>query len=285
MAGILFATHGGPTAEGAGRVATLLAERCSTSLRTLGVLEPLPVVDSGFGAVYMPSPGEDEAMRGALRASVAEQLQRSGASVSPEIQVGSAASEIASAARRQAAEVIVIGLGPHHLLDRALGHETALQLVQHASTPVLAVPATMTSLPRRVVAAMDFSPTSVASARICASWLVRGDVLQLVHVTSARPGGISPESRAAAENALAAITTQIRAPDGVTVEQTVVEGEPAAQLLDLAAAKNADLIALGSHGYGIWKRLTIGSVASKIIRLSPRAVLVTPIGGLVTGSA
>ena len=285
MAGILFATHGGPTAEGAGRVATLLAERCGMNLRTLGVLEPLPVVDSGLGAIYVPTQEEEEAMRGVLRASATEQLQRCGASGSPEIRVGSAASEIANVARLQAAELIVVGLGPHHLLDRALGHETALQLVQHASTPVLAVSATMTSLPRRVVAAIDFSPTSVASARTCASWLVQGDVLELVHVTSARRGGMSPESRAAAENALAAIATQIRAPDGVTVEQTVVEGEPAAQLLDLAAAKNADLIALGSHGYGIWKRLTIGSVASKIIRLSPKAVLVTPLGGLATGSA
>ena len=112
-----------------------------------------------------------------------------------------------------------------------------------------------------------------------------GDALHLVHVTSARHGGLSPESRAAAEGALAVIATQIPAPDGVTVEQIVVEGAPAAELLALAEARNADLIALGSHGYGIWKRLTIGSVASKVIRLSPRAVLVTPIGGLVMAPA
>jgi len=42
------------------------------------------------------------------------------------------------------------------------------------------------------------------------------------------------------------------------------------------------LATLGSHGYGIWKRLLLGSVASKIIRLSPLAVLVAPIGSLVT---
>jgi nucleotide-binding universal stress UspA family protein len=285
MAGILFATHGGPSADGAGRVAALLAQRRGMSLRTLCVLEPLPYMDSGYETVYLPSPAEEKAMRDALRASVAEQMLRCGISGSPEVRDGPAASEIASAARVHAADVIVLGLGTHHLLDRALGHETALQLAQLAGTPVLAVPAAMASIPRRVVAAMDFSPTSIASARLCATWLVQGDALQLVHVTSTRHGGMSPELRAAAEGALAAIATQIPAPDGVTVEEIVVQGAPAAQLLDLAAARNADLIALGSHGYGIWKRLTIGSVASKVIRLSPRAVLVTPIGGLAVAPA
>ena len=285
MAGILFATHGGPSADGAGRVAALLAQRRGVSLRTLCVLEPLPYVDSGYGAVYLPSPAEEKTMRDALRVSVAEQMLRCGISGSPEVRDGPAASEIASAARKHTVDLIVLGLGTHHLLDRALGHETALQLVQLACTPVLAVPAAMASIPRRVVVAMDFSPTSIASARLCATWLVQGDALQLVHVTSTRHGGMSPELRAAAEGALGAIATQIPVPVGVTVEEIVVQGAPAAQLLDLAAARNADLIALGSHGYGIWKRLTIGSVASKVMRLSPKAVLVTPISGLAVAAA
>lgn len=280
MAGILFATHGGATAEGAGRVATLLAERCGVSLHVLGVTEPLPILDSGYGIAYVPSPEESEAVHSALCASVTEQLHRLGASVSPEILVGPAASEIASVARREAAEVIVVGLGSHHLIDRALGHETALQLVQLASTPILAVPETMTVLPRRIVVAVDFSHTSVASARSCARWLVPGDRLHLVHVASERHDGGSSVSRTTAERELDALALQIGAPAGVTVEQTVVHGEPAEQLLHLARSANADLIALGSHGYGIWKRLTIGSVASKVLRLSPQAVLVTPVRSL-----
>lgn len=47
----------------------------------------------------------------------------------------------------------------------------ALQLVQVASSPALAVPFTMTALPRRVLAGVDFSPSSVASAKACARWL------------------------------------------------------------------------------------------------------------------
>ena len=51
-------------------------------------------------------------------------------------------------------------------------------------------------------------------------------------------------------------------------------------MLELAVREGADLVATGSHGYGIWKRLTLGSVASKILRLSSQSVLVTPIGSL-----
>lgn len=51
-------------------------------------------------------------------------------------------------------------------------------------------------------------------------------------------------------------------------------------LLEHVARVNGDLIALGSHGYGLWKRLTLGSVASKVVRLATTAVLVAPIGSL-----
>jgi nucleotide-binding universal stress UspA family protein len=61
------------------------------------------------------------------------------------------------------------------------------------------------------------------------------------------------------------------------VETAVVDGEPAPALLDFATRHDADLIALGSHGYGMWKRLTLGSVASKIVRLTTKSVLVVPI--------
>ena len=282
MSGILFATHGGPSADGAGRVAALLAARRGTTMSAVCVLEPVRIVDAGYSAMYVPTLEEDEAVRASLRMAVADQLQRCGASATPRVRTGAAASEIAEEARESNAEVIVLGLGRHQLIDRALGNETALQLVQLASTPVLAVPATMTALPSRVVAAIDFSPTSVASAKACARWLTNGDVLHLVYVAGNWHGGFPLTQRITAENVLNAISQQIDAPEGVRIEQSVVEGEPAIRLLELTATSNADLTVLGSHGYGFWKRLTIGSVASKIIRLSPAAVLVTPIGSLAT---
>ena len=280
MPGILLATHGAETSDAAVRVAALLAERKHTTLSAVCVLEPVRIVDGGYAAWYVPTPEEDEAVRASLRAAVSEQLHRCGVGAPVRVRTGPPASEIADLARESGAEVIVVGLGRHHILERALGHETALQLVQLASTPVLAVPPALTSMPRRSLAAIDFSPTSIASARTYAQWLIPGDSLHLVYAAGEWHGGYPVEQRASAEGVLSAIVQQIDVPQGVSIEQSVVEGEPAERILELAKATKADVIVLGSHGYGFWKRLTLGSVASKIMRLSPMAVFVTPIGCL-----
>jgi nucleotide-binding universal stress UspA family protein len=278
MAGILFATHGVATADGAGRVAALLAARRGVTVTTACVLEPPPLLDGGFAQTYVPSTEEVEVVRSSFRALVAEQMRRCGVSGTLQVRTGLPPIEIATAAREMDAEIIALGLGRHGIVERALGSETALQLAQIARVPVLAVPAELTSFPRRVLAATDFSPTSLAGARATAQWLSKGDVLHLVYVAGEWHGGYPLEQRVSAESVLAAVARQIETPEGVVIEQSVVEGEPAPRLLELASTSMADLLVLGSHGYGFWKRLTIGSVASKIIRLARIAVYVTPIG-------
>ena len=280
MPGILLATHGAETSNAAVRVAALLAERTHTTLSAVCVLEPVRIVDGGFASLYVPTLEEEEAARASLRAAVSEQLRRCGVSASIRVKTGPPASEIADLARESGADVIVLGLGRHNFLERALGNETALQLVQLASTPVLAVPSGLSSMPRRSLAAIDFSPTSIASARTYAQWLVAGDTLHLVYAAGEWHGGYPVDQRVSAEGLLAAVAQQLNVPHGVRVEQSVVEGEPAELILSLAASNNADVIVLGSHGYGFWKRLTLGSVASKVLRLSPMAVFVTPVGCL-----
>jgi nucleotide-binding universal stress UspA family protein len=278
MPGILLATYGAETSDAAVRVAALLAARKHTTLSVVCVVEPARIVDGGYAELYVPTEEENEAVRASRRAAVSEQLRRCGVSAPVQVRTGPAASEIADLARDSSAETIVLGLGRHRLLERALGNETALQLVQLASTPVLAIPSGMSSMPQRLLAAIDFSPTSIAGARSCAQWLVPGDTLQIVYAAGEWHGGYPVEQRASAEGVLSAVVEQIDVPNGVNVEQSVVEGEPAERIFDMATLTKADAIVLGSHGYGFWKRLTLGSVASKIIRVSPIAVFVTPIG-------
>jgi nucleotide-binding universal stress UspA family protein len=142
----------------------------------------------------------------------------------------------------------------------------------------------MKSLPHRILAAIDFSPTSIASVKRTAQWLTKGDVLHLVYVAGEWRGGYPIEQRVSVESLLTALAAQIEPPEGVVIEQSVEEGDPAMRLLQLAATQRADMLVMGSHGYGFWKRLTIGSVASKVIRLANLAVYVTPIGCLGTPS-
>ena len=278
MPGILFATHGGASADGAGRVAALLAERRGVTVDTMTVLEPLPVLDGGFAPAYVPTPEEIEAVRSSLRALVSEQMRRCGVGGNMQVRTGLRVIEIARAAQEMHAELIVLGIGRHGIIERALGNETALQLVQFATVPVLAVPTTKSKLPNRVLAAIDFSRPSIASAKAAARWLRKGDVLHLVYVAGEWHGGYPIEQRVGAESLLAALAQEIDVPDGVMIEQSVVEGDPATRLLEIATTSAADCVAMGSHGYGFWKRLTLGSVSSKTIRMSRISVYVTPIG-------
>jgi len=273
MEGILLATHGGESAEGAARVAALLAERLQAQLGVLCVLEPQPVVDYGYLAAVPPTPEQYQMLSEALRGAVTSQLRRCGkVECAPVVEIGLGAQEIARAAREQGAALIVVGLGPHHVLDRALGGETALQLVQIASTPVLALPANATSIPRRVMAAVDFTPTSIRAARVPLLWLGPGDVLELVHV--------APPDAPSAVSRLEQLKTEMVSETRATIETRELRGDPARTLLEHAATSRSDLIAAGTHGYGIWKRLTLGSVASKLVRLSPVGVLIAPLGAV-----
>ena len=284
MQNIVLATHGGVSADGAARIASLLAARLHAPLIPLVVYAPLRVVDYGFGATYVPSPEDEAAVEAALVESVTDQLRRCEIkSPAPTARTGIIPMEIVAAAHTLRAGLIVTGLGSHSVADRALGGETALHLAQDATAPVLAVPAAATTIPRRVIAAIDFSATSVLAARTAAGWLRAGDELHLVSVMpKLRHNEIPVPAGQPVVDRLAKTGEALGVTPGVRVEATELFGDPARTLHEYAQRIDADLIALGSHGYGVVKRLVLGSVASKIIRVATSAVLVAPIGCLET---
>jgi nucleotide-binding universal stress UspA family protein len=52
--------------------------------------------------------------------------------------------------------------------------------------------------------------------------------------------------------------------DDLTITTDVVEGSPKRVIVDEAAAWNADLIVVGSHGYGAVARFLLGSVSNAV---------------------
>jgi nucleotide-binding universal stress UspA family protein len=59
----------------------------------------------------------------------------------------------------------------------------------------------------------------------------------------------------------------------VTIEHQLLDGDPAAEVIELARQTHADLIVMGTHGRGGLGRLLMGSVAEQIVRKAPCAVL------------
>ena len=61
---------------------------------------------------------------------------------------------------------------------------------------------------------------------------------------------------------------------GVTVTTKIVEGVPRDMIVQEAYDWNADLIVMGSHGYGRVRRTILGSVAGAVVAKAPCSVLV-----------
>ncbi len=54
----------------------------------------------------------------------------------------------------------------------------------------------------------------------------------------------------------------------------VLDGSPQRVLVEKAAEWGADLIVVGSHGYGFWSRVMLGSVSNSVVHHAPCSVLV-----------
>jgi nucleotide-binding universal stress UspA family protein len=177
----------------------------------------------------------------------------------------------------------VLGPGRHALADRLFGSETALRVMRLAHVPVLAVPAEARELPRSAVVAVDFSEFSLHAAHSVVELLGEQVTLHLAHVTwsLATPDREQERTweetyRAGAEVRLRELAAELAARHGVRVETALLEGEPAPEILRLAESVQADLIAAGSHGYGYFSRLVMGSVSTQQLRRAGCSLLIAP---------
>lgn len=64
--------------------------------------------------------------------------------------------------------------------------------------------------------------------------------------------------------------------EGMDVPLVLREGDPVSAILAEAKAMSADLVVMSTHGRSGFDRLTLGSVAYKVLRKSPCPVLVVP---------
>jgi nucleotide-binding universal stress UspA family protein len=83
------------------------------------------------------------------------------------------------------------------------------------------------------------------------------------------------EQRYEASTLLDGVGKQIaRAAPEVTVTTRILEGNPKDVIVEEARTWNADLIVLASHGYGRFRRMVLGSVASAVVANAPCSVQV-----------
>lgn len=285
---LLVATDGSPRAMGALRVAHELARQgVMKPALVLAVEEPVVAYDVAATTELDPDRVVERAGARELREAVEAQLREigaEGAGWEVTVELGSPAATIADAARERGVDLLVMGLGRRAPVDRLLGGETTLRVMQLAHAPVLAVNTEVRGLPRRAVVADDFSEYSREAGLRALDILLPDGELHLAHVARIPSPGHSAirldewlaRYREGIRETLESRREEFAALGRATVHVHALEGDPAMALLELADRIDADLLAAGRHGRGFLGRLLMGSVSNRLVRGARCSALIVP---------
>jgi nucleotide-binding universal stress UspA family protein len=285
---VLLATDGSPSAVAAAHVAHALAAQHHAVVHVVHVVDarPAPIpppldIALAMGDAIAGTELHHEQER-AIRAEV------SGALGGPvdwpvRIMLGTPSAAIVQEANHLGAVLIVMGLRRHGRLDRAVRDETALNVMRVAGCPVLGIVAEMDVLPRRILAAVDFSEGSLVALRAGRAVAGEGAVLVLAYVNP-MSGFLCDEGEARIHDlgvhaGFAKLTRELD-DDGVSFDHlvlhTVPPQGPAQALLEYADDIGSDLITAGSVQHSQLDRWMVGSVSAELVRNGRRSVLIVP---------
>jgi nucleotide-binding universal stress UspA family protein len=279
---VLLATDGGADAMGAVAVAAAMA-RFHAEVRALTVIpfatagmtgsDPLALTDAELRA--------ERYVETRTREAVQHQLAERLSGVRASFVQGRVVPTIVRSARDWEAEMILVGLNKHDLIDRLTGEETALRVARSAAIPVLAVIPDAAPVPHRIVVAVDFSAASIRAARAALALAGDGAHVTLAHVRPpaepARPSPGDPRHYTAGiAGGLAQLQQRLAPPPGGILDTVSLVGDTVMELTNYATVERADLIAVGSHRHSFVGRLILGGVTTDLLRAASHSVLVIP---------
>jgi len=210
------------------------------------------------------------------------------APASLEIRLGEPAREISQLADSLSADLIVVGHHePRGFFDDLLG-STADRLIRSAAVPCLIANKSVRTPLRQVLFPVDFSPVSNHSA--AAGMALLADRLlahggeegpTVVEILFVSAFAVSQPRPFAVEPLLAKQVETLRAllPPGSEVKilpRILSAALPVDGIRKAAERMDADMIVLGTHGFGTLGRALIGSVASAVSRTLRFPILMLP---------
>jgi nucleotide-binding universal stress UspA family protein len=280
---ILAATDGTATGDDGFRAACTIAHKVSAAIDVLLVAEPLPVIVPSPVRLMQPLVVTPELLA-EMRESIIERTR----ALAPKeldwkvaVVYGRAGKEIAAHAANSDAQMIVLSLVHHGIIDRILDGETALEVVRQSTVPILLASPGMNALPKHAVVAVDFSAESMEAAREAVRLLDDAATVTFAYVVPSlmvfsRSGLSEDECQAVMLRELGDFVASLCLPASITAEQIILRGRPANELLKLAERINADLIAVGTRGADLMQRLFVGSNTVRIVHNARCSVLVAP---------
>ncbi|MEO8625036.1 MAG: universal stress protein [bacterium] len=288
---VLLATDGSAGAVAGAHVAVALAVKHRAEVHVVSVVDtrgapipsPVDLAVSMCDAAVGPSihAEQEHQVRAALSTATGHEI-----AWPVRVMLGVPAKAIVEEARHLDAALIIVGLRQHGRVDRVLNDETTLEVMRHASCPVLGVVQGTTGLPTRVLAAMDFGETSLIAAGAARTITAANARFVLAYVealTAFLPDDGELEiHNLGVKAAFARTARELGRSNGdhIVLDDVVLHREvprsPAEVLLDYADDANVDLIAAGSARHGRVDRWMLGSVSAELVRDGRRSVLIVP---------
>jgi len=276
---VLAATDGSEHGLSAVVTSAYCARRSGASLDIVTVAEALLSPAGIDMALY------EETFAEQLREQVEAQMAAAEVADAPlHLEVGFAAPAITRVAEAVDADLIVVGAHPRPAMARFLVGSTAERVIRMAHRPVLVAIEQMRQPFRRILAAVDLSgqsqqvvETAVAIATAC------GSELRALYVEDRLTPMLleaalydEKESRQHARDQLKETLGAVAVPSELALSSEVREGHAGQEVLRTAEDWDADLIVMGSHGFGFFNRLLLGSISTHVLRHGHRATLVVP---------
>jgi nucleotide-binding universal stress UspA family protein len=200
--------------------------------------------------------------------------------------VGSLVSEVIKAAKKEEADLIVIGRSHKGVLEQAYSGSDVTELLHRAATPVLVykqLSETAISVEKpfeRPLLAMDWSPASLKAVAYLKELKNAVSEISVVHVASEKDlKGTSAMSiqktRKQARKRLEEICALFEA-EGIKAREHVYIGEPEEEIEKAARDCQSTMIVLGSSAKNAWVERWLGSTPRTIAEKSMYPTLLIP---------
>lgn len=280
---ILIPLDGSATAEAVLPYVAPLARAADDALLLLRVVTPGEISESLFWKTTIPVELRREWTEAVLSraniylAGVTERSRMLGLRAAFDVQAAEEAAAAIIARAEQDASIGLIAMTTHGYggaLRWAFG-SVASKVLHGAPTPLLVIrtnghthPPAQQVTYRKLCVALDGSTLAeqaLPEAELLAA-SVAAELVLLSIVT--QPGDNAVE----AETYLKRVAARLHA-GKLTIRTHVAEGQPAEQIIRVAAEEQADLIVMATHGRAGMQQLWLGSVATKVVHGTPLPVL------------
>ncbi len=283
---ILVPTDFSEHARHAAEIAGQLAKSLGAGVHLLHVLN-LPVQAVTPEAAVVPVGFWKELRAHAERQVEAEKkkLEGLGVAVTSEVFEDVPGFAISGAAERAKADLIVMGSRGLSGLKHIVLGSVAERTVRTAPCPVLTVKAESGPLRlRTIVVGMDFSAAAKRALELAKELAQKAGPAHLVLVHAEYiPIELEQYLLRDGDSALQRMSDAVKKDlekvlvglqdEGISAEFLTVRGTPEKLIVDTADQKDADLVAIGTHGRRGLTHLLLGSVAERVVRTAKQPVL------------